>query len=51
MTENNPNYETWQNVTSNWNFQPVENEEAIKDRIQMLEEELKDLKRQLKSKR
>ena len=51
MTENNPNNQEWQKVTSNWNFQAKSEDGVLKDRIHMLEDELKELKKQLKSRR
>ncbi|MHA1211935.1 MAG: hypothetical protein ACTSSH_05685 [Candidatus Heimdallarchaeota archaeon] len=49
---NNSNYQAWQNVTNNpnWNFQAV-NDDDLKKRISELENELKDLKKQLKTRR
>lgn len=51
MTENNPNYQEWRNVSANWNFEAQTDDSAIKDRINILEEELKDLKKQLRGRR
>ena len=48
LSENNPNLDNWKNAFDSTSANPKYEKAIIKDRIEMLEEELKDLKRKLK---